>query len=148
MNTIHPVWIGIFSLVVAWLVIFTLISHASGWAALAEQYRCQETFTGRCWSFQSSQMRWMMGYNNCLKVGGDPRGMYLAISFPFVFLIGHPPLFIPWRDISYVRKKILWTQVVEFRLGRDLNIPLRIRAPLAENLKAAAGPSWPIEAVA
>ena len=146
MTNIHPVWVGLFSLIVAWLVIFTLISHASGWAALAEQYRSQETFTGRCWSFQSCQMRWLMGYNNCLKIGADPRGLFISVLF--LFRMAHPPLFIPWRDISYVRKKILWTQVVEFRLGRDLNIPFRIRVPLAENLRAAAASSWPIEAVA
>jgi hypothetical protein len=147
-GNLNPVLIGIGALIFMWVVIFTVISHVGGWAALAGEYRSQETFTGTCWSFQSCQMRWMVGYNNCLKVGGDPRGLYMAISFPFVFLIGHPPLFVPWRDISYVRKKILWTQVVEFRLGRDLDIPLRIREPLAEKLRAAAGSSWPTEAVA
>lgn len=148
MSNIHPVLIGIATLIVAWLVIFTIISHASGWAALAGQYRSVETFTGRCWSFQSGHMRWMTGYNNCLKVGGDPRGLYLTISFPFVFIIGHPPLFIPWRDISYVSKRILWTRFVELRLGRDLNIPFRITQSLAEKLKVAAGSRWPVEAVA
>ncbi len=148
MGNVYPVLIGIAALIIAWMVIFTVLSHASGWAALAGQYRSQETFTGTCWSFQRGQMRWMTGYNNCLNVGGDPRGLYLAISFPFVVIIRHPPLFIPWRDISYVYKKVLWTRYVELRLGPGLKIPFRISQALAEKLRAAAGSSWPIEAIA
>ncbi len=129
-----------------WAVVPTLISHIGGWAALAQNYTAQEPFTGRTWSFQRGQMRWFTGYNNCLTVGADPRGLYLSM---FLLLrIGHPPLFIPWHDISYVTGKIFWTRYVEFRLGPDLNIPLRVSESLAEKLKAAAGTNWPIQAVA
>lgn len=148
MGNIHPALIAIGALIFMCVIIFTGISHASGWAALAGQYRSQETFTGTCWSFQSGQMRWWTGYNNCLKVGGDPRGLYLTIAFPFLFLIGHPPLFIPWRDITFVSKRFLWVKYVELRLGRETAIPLRINDRLAQRLKSAAGSSWPIEAVA
>jgi hypothetical protein len=146
MGPTNIVILAILSMVGSWAIIFTLISRVGGWATLAEQYRCEETFTGPRWSFQRGQMRWMVGYNNCLNVGADPRGLYLSILFPF--RLGHPPLFIPWRDISYSSKKVLWVKFVELRLGREVTIPFRISNQLAEKLKTAAGTSWPIENVA
>jgi len=85
----------------------------------------------------------MTGYNNCLTIGANASGLYLSIIFPLRF--AHPPLFIPWREISISRKKILWINIVELRLGREADVPLRIRNPLTEKLKAAAGTSWPSE---
>lgn len=142
----NGVILGILCFVAAWAIMFTLISRVGGWALVAEQYRCQETFTGATWSFQKGQMRWMVGYNNCLTVGADPRGLYISILFPF--RLGHPPLFIPWRDISRASKKVLWINFIELRLGREVPIPFRISYPLAQKLKSAAGASWPVEAAA
>jgi hypothetical protein len=135
----------ILGLVGFWAIIFTLISHMGGWASLAEKYRCQETFTGPRWSFEQGQMRWMVGYNHCLTIGADPRGLYLSILFPF--RIAHPPLFIPWRDISHATKKFLWVTFLELRLGHEPVIPLRISAALGQKVKTAAGASWPPEAI-
>jgi hypothetical protein len=138
--------LGILWFVAMWGLMPMLISRASGWALLAEQYRFPDTFTGSTWTFQKGQMRWLVGYNNCLTVGADPRGLYLKMFF--LFRAAHPPLFIPWRDISYVTKKFLWVDFVELRLGREVPIPLRINLALAQKLKSAAATSWPIEAVA
>lgn len=145
MGNFNPVLLGIVFMVVAWVAMFSAISRVGGWATLAGQYSCHETFTGPRWSFQQGQMRWMVGYNHCLNIGADPRGLYLSILFPF--RIGHPPLFVPWRDISYVSKTFLWVKFVELRLGRETAIPLRISYRLAEKLKSAAESSWPIESV-
>ena len=142
----NSVLLGILAFVAAWVIMFSLISRVGGWASLAEQYRCQETFTGTTWSFQKGQMRWMVGYNNCLTVGADPRGLYLSILFPF--RLGHPPLFIPWRDISYSTKKFLGITYVELRLGREVPIPIRISYALAQKLKTAAASGWPFEVIA
>lgn len=142
----NTVILAILCFVGAWAVLFTLISRAGGWALLAEQYRCQETFTGSRWCFQQAQMRWMVGYNNCLTVGADPRGLFVSILFPF--RIAHPPLFIPWRDISAASGQFLWVKYIELRLGREVTIPFRISYRLAQKLKTAAGTSWPAEAAA
>lgn len=146
MGTTNSIILGILFLVAAWAMMFALISRAGGWASLADQYRCPDTFTGTTWSFQKGQMRWMVGYNNCLTVGADPRGLYLSILFPF--RIAHPPLFIPWRDISFRTKSFLGFKFIELRLGREVTIPLRISYKLAEKLKTGAGASWPLEAAA
>jgi hypothetical protein len=61
--------------------------------------------------------------------------------------VAHPPLFIPWREISVSRKKVWWINQVRFCLGRELKIPLTIRDSLAQKLQSAAGSSWPVESV-
>lgn len=141
MGNINPFLLGIVFAVVAWATMITLISHVGGWAMLAGQYRISETFTGNCWYFERAQMRWLIGYNHCLTIGADPRGLYLSIFFPF--RIAHPPLFIPWQDISLVSKTFLWVKYVELRLGRENAIPLRISDRLAQKLKSAAAGRMP-----
>jgi hypothetical protein len=122
-------------------VVFIIVSYVGGWASLAEQYRCAEPFTGPCWRFQNGRFRWLAGYNNCLTVGADPQGLFIGI-FP-LFRIAHPPLFIPWREISVTRKRVFWIRQVQLILGNELKIPFTIRESLARKLQAAAGSSWP-----
>jgi len=129
--------------VVIWVVVSFVISKVSGWANLAGNYSSPNPFEGRCWRFQSAQMRWMSNYNNCLTVGANQQGLYLSIFI--IMRIGHPPLFIPWRDISVTRKKIFWFRMVELGIGRETRLPFRIREKLANLLREAAGKSWPTE---
>jgi hypothetical protein len=145
MGNINPVVLGITFFVIAWTLMFQLTSRIGGWATLAAQYKASETFTGDRWNFESAQMRRLIGYNHCLTIGAEPRGLY--VSMYFLFRIAHPSLFIPWRDISFVSKKFLWVKGVELRLGRENVIPFRISNRLAEKLKSAAGASWPTEAI-
>ncbi len=91
-------------------------------------------------------MRWLVGYGNCLTVGANSDGLYLGILFLFRFM--HPPLFIPWREVS-IRTKRIWIlgERVTLTLGREVAIPLTIRGRLIGELKAAAGNGWPLEAI-
>jgi hypothetical protein len=145
MHGTYFVLLNIAGIVVIWVVVLLVISRLGGWALLAEQYRCLEPFSGPCWNFQCGQFRWFASYNNCLTVGADPRGLFLRI-FP-LFRVAHPPLFIPWREISVSRHKVLWIKQVQFRLGHELQVPLTIRDGLAQKLQSAAGSSWPVEPV-
>ncbi len=89
-------------------------------------------------------MRWGANYNNCLTIGADPSGLYLTLLF--LFRIGHPPLFIPWSEISFRnRRTILFFEFVELSLGREEQIPFLIRTFLGNQIQAAAGSSWPVE---
>ncbi len=88
-------------------------------------------------------MRWWMNYNNVLTIGVNAQGMYLAVMFLFRFR--HPPLLIPWSDIKVRRHKGWIVNYVILTLGRELQIPLRMRSSLAAKLRAAAGASWPVE---
>lgn len=126
-------WIGI-SITLAWI---------GGWTSLAQVYRLTESFEGdRRW-FQSAQMRWRVNYGSCLIVGANAKGLYLAILFPF--RIGHPPLFIPWGDISIRRKEGFLFNTLEFRFRRAPEIPLRVSERLGRRLAASAGNWWPGE---
>lgn len=143
MQETYSVLISIAGIVGMAVVVLAVISHVGGWASLAEQYRSVEPFTGPHWNFQRGQFRWLAGYNNCLTVGADPRGLFVWI-FP-LFRVAHPPLFIPWREISVTRKRVFWIMQGQLHLGRDLKIPFTIRESLASKLQTAAGSSWPAE---
>jgi len=112
-----------------------------GWSALAARYRSEGDFSGPTWNFQCGQFRWWASYNNCLTVGADPRGLFLWVFL--LIRVAHPPLFIPWQDISVSRAEVLWLRQVRFHLGQELQIPLTIGDKLAQELRSAAGSSWP-----
>ncbi len=128
-----------------WVGAALLASRMSGWASLAQTYRLTGDFAAQHWSFQSAAMRWYAHYGSCLTVGADSTGLYLSVWA--IFRIFHPPLFIPWSEISVRRSKILWSRVAEFRLGRELAIPFRVCEKLSARLRTSAGGSWPPEII-
>lgn len=125
------------------LVLGLSISHISGWAWLAQRYRCEEGFSGDRLRFRSAAMRYWSHYGNCLTMGANPQGLFLSMSVPF--LVGHPPLFIPWSEVTVRRGRFLWSKYVELRLGRELGIAFRISEGVAASLAAWAGGAWPEE---
>jgi len=134
-------------IVALWTTVGFLISRISGWALLAERFRTDSRFPGPTWGWQSARMRWGCNYNNCLTIGSDPSGLYLSMMF--LFRIGSPALLVPWPEvIVWRRRTVLFFQFVEFRLGREEQVPFMIRKKLADSLQSAAGSSWPVEPVA
>jgi hypothetical protein len=129
-----------------WLLVSTVISFIGGWTTLAKRFRLSKPFVGQRWTGQSGQMRWIAGYGNCLTVGCCPDGLYLA-TMP-LFRFRHPPLLVPWNDVSIAQQRILFFRFVRLSLGHELGIPLYLRWKLADKLRCAAGNRWPIEAVA
>ncbi len=129
-----------------WAGAALLASRMSGWASLAQTYRLTGDFAALHWSFQSAAMRWYAHYGSCLTIGADSTGLYLSVWA--IFRLFHPPLFIPWSEISVRRCRILWSSLVEFRLGRELAIPFRVCEKLATRLRTSAGGSWPMETIA
>jgi hypothetical protein len=85
----------------------------------------------------------MMSYNNCLTVGSNPEGLYLAVLF--LFRVGHPPLFVPWQDISVMTGKLLLWEWTEFRFRQAPGVWLRLYGGLGDELRAEARKSWPGE---
>jgi hypothetical protein len=76
-----------------------------------------------------------------LTMGVNPQGFFLSLSFPF--FPGHPPLFIPWNEITVRRTCVLWAKCVELHLGREPAVPLRISERVARRLAPLAGEAWP-----
>jgi hypothetical protein len=137
-----PLFLALVAAVFA-VVVWLSVSHVSGWASLAQLYRCEEGFFGDRLRFRSAAMRYWSHYGNCLTMGANPQGLFLSISVPF--FVGHPPLFIPWSEIAIRRGRYLWSKYVELRLGRELAIPFRISQGLGSRLAAWAGGAWPEE---
>jgi len=142
MNFSRPEYI--FIVVIGFLaVLFVLIGRISGWSALANFYRFPGEFVGQKWRFQSAQLRWYMGYNNCLTIGANESGLFLSVFF--LLRIGHPTLFIPWEDVSVTMKKGTWGKYSELRFRRAPTIPFRMSGKLSDKIAEVAGRMWPEE---
>ena len=139
----HPALYAIISLVTLWLVVSAMVSYISGWFALSELYRTRAPFSGAKWRWQSGYMRWLTHYNSVLTLGATQESLYLAVMPLFRFM--HPPLLVPWSEIRVRRSKGWFFEYVTFTMGRELAVPLRIRAKLAGRLRGVAGSRWPAE---
>jgi len=122
---------------ILWLLVSAINSYVGGWTALATQFRLKQPFAGPRCTWQSGHMRWFAGYHNCLTVGGSPEGLYLA-TMPLL-RFRHPPLLIPWAEITVTRRRVLFFQCVRFGLGCELDVPLWLRPKLTAKLIHAAG---------
>jgi hypothetical protein len=132
------------SVAAAWLFATVFVSRLSGWHDLAQRFELEGDFPPERFRFQSARMKHGMNYNNCLTIGASPAGLSLETSW--LLRKSHPALRIPWDEISWVRKKILWWPVVELQLGRENPVPFTVRESLAEQISKSAGRSWPVEA--
>jgi hypothetical protein len=139
----HPIAFVISNILFVYFTVSLVVSWWSGWAVLTRHFRSRSKFNGARWHWQSGQMRWLCGYSRCLTVGANSEGLYLA-TLPF-FPFFHPPLFIPWTEVSFVRKDLLFLAGVRFELGREGFTHLWVRERLADRLKAAAGQGFPVE---
>jgi hypothetical protein len=139
----HPILFVLSDVLFLYFSVSLVVSWWSGWAVLARHFRFRGKFIGSRWRCQSGNMRWFCGYSNCLTVGANSEGLYLS-TLPF-FPLFHPPLFIPWTEVSFVRKDVFFIAGVRFGLGRETSTPLWVRGRLADRLKGAAGLSYPVE---
>jgi hypothetical protein len=126
-------------------LILEVTSYLSGWAALARTYRHEGSFEGESWRYQSAYMRRLSRYRHCLTIGADHAGLF--VSMFWIFRVAHPPLFIPWNQVSRRSRRFLWSKSTELRLGREDSIPFRINPGLSDRLAKAAGESWPAESL-
>lgn len=120
-----------------WALIMLAIGRFGGWGALAEVYAARDDFQGKRWRFESLRFRAFGHYNGCVTFGANPRGLYMATFFPF--RIGHPPLFIPWEDVTMTRTTFFMVPRVELKFRRTAERPLLVRQKLGEMLAAEAG---------
>jgi hypothetical protein len=82
----------------AWLALCWLLGATSGWRALARHYAQRERrFDGESRRFERASLGPLFDYGRCLVAGRGPAGLRLALLPPFV--VGHPPLLVPWADL-------------------------------------------------
>jgi hypothetical protein len=101
--------------VALWFFGCAIASYISGWTTLAKRFGLRASFVGERWTVQSGYMRSNIGYGNCLTVGASPHGLYLAVMPLFRFW--HPPLLVPWDEITLSRQKFVFFRFVRFGWG-------------------------------
>lgn len=119
--------------IILWMGVCKLISATGGWKILARDYRANSLFSGRKLWLNSAALRRWTNYSNCVNIGVNKYGLYLSI-LP-IFRIGHPPLFIPWTDISTeVVSRRLLLDVVKFSFAKQPEVPMILSKKLADRI--------------
>lgn len=126
--------------IVFWSLILFILGRIGGWSRLAESYRSSDEMPSTRWRFQTGQFRGWVNYGSCLTVGVDHRGLHFASFGP---LLGHPPLLIPWTDVTATPKKTWWTRCADFRFRQAPEISILVNARLAERIASSAAGFWP-----
>lgn len=126
-----------------WCGIIFLISRMGGWSSLAQRYQHVGSFDGYRKRFVTGAVTggpflgFPCNYGNCLTLGADSHGLYLAV-FP-LFRPGHPPLFVPWPDVTVKPAKGWFSTYADFSFAQVPRLRLRIAFPVARELISAAG---------
>jgi hypothetical protein len=82
---------------------------------------------------RTGHMGWV-GYGNCLTIGSNYYGLYLAI-LPFL-RVGHPALFIPWDEISTSKSKWFWLSYLNFTFARTPSVTFGVPERLGNMILA------------
>jgi hypothetical protein len=127
-----------------WILVTFIISRVGGWSLLAKAYLAQaNTLDGESWRFQSIQMRWATNYGNCVTVRANPLG--LGLSVLWLLRIAHPPLLIPWSDITIhrVRRNRFFPSLIEFRFRLQPSVPIRVNNKLFSKILDSSDKYYP-----
>lgn len=92
------------------LAIATLIvtlARLGGWTTLAERYPGRTRPAKVARRFGYGVFRGWIGYNGGLVVGSDTEGLDLR-AMPVILSLCHPPIFIPWREITRTETRSRW----------------------------------------
>jgi hypothetical protein len=133
-ESLFPPWLIIFAFpiffVLLWIIITAFTSWLGGWARLAGYYAALSPFSGQKRTMQSGYLNWAR-YRGVLTLGANESGLYLAVMV--LFRVGHPPLLIPWHDITVtVKKGILGTYMV-LTFAKVPGMKLRIRRGVGDD---------------
>ena len=123
----------VISLVAVWCGTLWIVSLLAGWWRLAQAYRNHAPFHGRKWHLQFMALKAKCGYG-LVTFGANQRGLY--ISVPLGRFQGHPSLFIPWEDISFIPldPPVMKVYACELNFKQVDGVPIRIFRKLYERL--------------
>jgi len=102
-----PEWIKtVGMMLLLWCGLCLFLSFIGGWIRLSMNYRERKDkiFSGKFVKVYNTSMG-IAGYQY-LMLGLDKNGLYLNV--PFLLRVGHPPLYIPWNQITVKLKKSLF----------------------------------------
>ena len=119
-----------------WCFVGFVISLLGGWFALTRRFTKQaeplgEIRTAGPW-FYKVCMRFWGNYSSVIRLIAADDALYPSILFLFRF--GHPPLRIPWNEITVSRTRRFFRDWVVLTLGSEERIPMRIPERMAGKL--------------
>lgn len=117
--------------ILLWCSVSYGLAFIGGWHALGQHYKLDGDFNGERWYMRSGSLR-LVNYGSCLTFGSGSDGLYLAVLLPF--RIGHPPLLVPWRDMSAEPSKWLFFSTVRLSFKKEPSITLRISQRLGKKI--------------
>lgn len=133
---LEPVVFTFFA-IAGWVVFSYFLAHWSGWQALAKVYRASRPALGETIRPWGASMRGGTNYNSLLGMKVDSQGVYLFVFF--LFRPGHPPLYIPWGDLSATPEKQWWFKIARITFEGCPSTYLMIPRKTAERLSQASG---------
>jgi hypothetical protein len=84
---------------------------------------------------QSASLRRWSRYRNCLTFTANQQGLHVSIFF--LFRSGHPPLWIPWSEITVHQETTFGLEYTRLEVP-SCHTSLRVQRPLADRLLAHA----------
>lgn len=142
LNFLIPVFVF-----VVWYAMLALIALVGGWSALASFYAGDASDARWKSHFQTlrlSRYGVPSAYRNGITIG--VAGDALLLSPFFTFRPGHPPLRIPFTDLSARQKKSFLINVVELTASQAPKIKISMSPRCAAKIAAASGGVFKIEA--
>ena len=133
LNVLPGILVFVFA---GWWIALYVISRFSGWHALATRFRAQSEPTGPMESagpfLYTVYLRNWAHYNSVIRVTAAQDALYLSALLPFRF--AHPPLRVPWEEISFGRTQLFRRDYMVLTLDREEQIPMRISMRMARKL--------------
>lgn len=119
--------------VVIGLAVMFLIAMLGDWDILARNFRAHHKPGGAFYYMQSVGIG-TSSYRNMLTVGITSEGLYLAVFFPFRLF--HPPLLIPWSEITEVHEnKFLSWRTYRLAIGSPEWAHVTVREDLMNEMQ-------------
>lgn len=121
--------------IVLWFPSLFFFSRIGGWSRLAGYYQFHSEFVGQKWR---PRFRYIslgsVRYGGGITIGASYHGLYLAMSSIFEF--AHPPLLIPWKDITTAEYKGLIFSYLDFTFAQEPSVRLRVPRKLGDKIVA------------
>lgn len=136
-----PGYLILLLILAGWGGLSFLISVLSGWRRISRDYGSRGLPQGVRFRFQSLGGRYWTNYTGCINVVATRQGLHLSVLF--LFRPGHPPLFLPWTDISAGETRAPLFRGYTLRLARCPDIPLLVTGRLARKISDFLGDSSP-----
>ncbi len=136
------VWLGGAVLFLAFgYAICALLASLSGWSWMAQSYALCRALPKERRSFVAARVG-SVSYRGCLHVAADEEGLYLWVMA--AFRAAHPPLFIPWGDISASSGASPYAPMIRLRTSAvpqtTIDLPLGLAAWVKQQARLDA---WP-----